>query len=367
MPPETRGPLEPEDVIPYLLEAGVATPESIVRNQAEVSVHIRKNISYVVDFGDRSFLVKRAKILEDPGVDREAAFYAKVLPSHEDLRAFTPDLLLYDPNRSHIIIRHFSHHMDLRRRFMRSRHTPASLGAQLGCALAALHSTLPTNWEKANFEIPELWVLSLLEPSMDMLVTESLGTIEMIRRVQATPVLALLIERALKDQPVDGLCHGDMRLDNLLYGSSRRLIIVDWELSGLGSTAWDLACLLASFVEFWATGAVRPHDDPSGAVTSAKRSLARFHLLLKTFWQEYRQRRCPPQDWPSWSKRVAELTGLRLIQSALEYSQLSAMPTRESIMLLTMAERFASRPMECWVHILGLPLSSAASGKISLE
>jgi hypothetical protein len=359
MEAHSEAPLEPEDVIPYLLEGGLVSRGSIVCGQAEVSVQVRKNTSYVARFGDSSFVLKRAKMVDDPGVHREAAFYATVLPDRAALRTFTPDFLGYDQVRAHIIIRHFPRHQDLRRRFARSGPAPPAVGARLGQALATLHTTALTDWETEHFETPSLWVLTLLEPPMEMLVTESPGTVEIIRRVQANRALASLIERLNEAFRADGLCHGDMRLDNLLTGSKPPLVIVDWELSGLGWTAWDLGCLMASFVELWVTAAVRPPDDPGGATTATKWSLVRFRPVLTRFWADYRARRGAEPDWPAWPKRVSELVGLRLVQSALEYSQLSVAPTRESVMLLSLAERFAARPLEGWVHILGLPLSTS--------
>jgi hypothetical protein len=199
-----------------------------------------------------------------------------------------------------------------------------------------------------------------------MLVTESSGTIEIIRRVQANPVLVSAIERTAEGLKVDGLCHGDIRLDNLLCGPSPRLVLVDWELAGVGATAWDLGCLLAGFAEFWVTGAVPHRDYPGSAITSTKRSLLRFKPMLQRFWKEYSERVSALRCGYSWQKRLPEMVGIRLIQSALEYSQLSTIPTRESILLLTLAERFVKHPLECWVHLLGLPLSNA-TGRISLE
>jgi aminoglycoside phosphotransferase (APT) family kinase protein len=359
-------PLEYEYVVPYLLKAGLVTEEQVVRSRAELSVQVRKNISYIARFGDESFLLKRPKVADDPGVHRELAFYVKVLASHKSFRTFAPDLLRYDPNGPLIVIRHYSEHVDLRRRFTRSRHTPTGLGVELGRILATLHSAAPTDWEKSNLQAPKPWLLSLLEPSLDILITESPGTIEILRRVQASAALANFIESIAEDLRIDGIYHGDLRLDNVLYGPHGQVILVDWELCGVGSTSWDLACLLASVTELWAANAVRRPDGTDTIRVSAKLDLPRFQPILKSFWVEYCRLRGLSPHWLDWSKQVSQLTGLRLVQAALEYSQTSVSPTREAVMLLTLAERFVVRPMESWVHILGLPLSTT-SGKISLE
>ncbi len=175
-----------------------------------------------------------------------------------------------------------------------------------------------------------------------------------------------LLQVVAKDVRTDGLCHGDMRLDNLLFGRDPQLVLVDWELSGLGATIWDVACLLANFVDFWAVGAMRPRNDPGGATTSAKRRLARFHVLLGAFWRAYQEFRSPRPAWIDRPELVAQMTAVRLIQTALEYSHQSIVPTRESVMLLSLAEEFAARPVENWVHILRLPLAEA-NGQIGVE
>ena len=60
---------------------------------------------------------------------------------------------------------------------------------------------------------------------------------------------------------------------------------------------------------------------------------------------------------PDLSASLATTLAVRLLQSALEYSQQSNEVTRESLALLEIARQFASQPLASWVHVLGLPLS----------
>jgi len=185
---------------------------------------------------------------------------------------------------------------------------------------------------------------------------EGAATLELIRRIQAARLLRQLIEAMSSVWVADALCHNDLRLDNILYTPRRSrpvLTLVDWELCRAGWSAWDVACVMASYVELWAVL----------ASNRTPRTMAGWQPLLRGMVEEYVHTsgdRAAPD-----AITVSRLVAVRLLQSALEYSQRSRQITRESVVLLELATSFARQPLVCWVHILGLPWG-APDGEIDL-
>ena len=361
--------LEPSQLVPYLLNAGILEAADVVTGAVEIETIERKNISYRVTAGPRAFILKRSRLADDPSVHHEAAAYAYLTAAVREIHDVVPEVLGFDAESCLLTLEYYSDAPNLRELYQRGRQVPLQLGRLLAHSLAMLHeSGLPGPASPLVATNPP-WVLSLLEPTVEVYFYESRGVIDLIRRIQGAPLLAGMVAEFAESWSTDSVCHGDLRLDNLVYvprppAGKQRLAIVDWELCGAGWSAWDLACLLASFVELWVTGSGPRLPQHAAKEQLGRPGMSKHHGLLRAIWAEYHKGRLSQPSAAVSADRLCRLVGLRLLQSALEYSQQSPGPTRESIMLLALAQRLAERPLESWVHILGLPVAEA-SGSIS--
>lgn len=105
-------------------------------------------------------------------------------------------------------------------------------------------------------------------------------------------------------RPVGGcLVNHDLKWDNVVLADSPapRPVLLDWELAGLGDPAWDLGCLLAEHL-------VRA--DAAGIALDAAAT-----ALLEGYADGSRPRL---EVVPVLARRVAQATGLRIAQLALE-------------------------------------------------
>jgi len=350
--------LQAGQVLPYLLEAGFISQREAVFTGIKVDTSVRKNTSYQVKVGDRHLLVKQPKLNGDPGIEREVEFYFSIREKFERLRAISLQPLGYGSSGSWLVLPFLNDAPDLRQFHARARYAPVRLGREIGRTLAVLHDT--GGGKRAAGTLPPApapWVFMLRAPDVSILETESGGSLAVLKRIQANEHLRALIDHTSIHWVSHEFCHGDLRLDNLLYSRERALILVDWELCGLGWAAWDVACLLANYVEVWVNGATRPASLEDSKKIQTRKNIVSFKPLLVAFWSEYRHHRRLDGGSTLSPHLLAQLVALRMLQSALEYSQGSPVPTRESIMLLTVATRFATRPVESWVHILGIPMS----------
>ncbi|MGB8020869.1 MAG: phosphotransferase [Candidatus Nanopelagicales bacterium] len=388
------GQLEAADVVDYLLGRGELEPCDLVHSDFSVEVVDRKNVSFVVHVDGPRLLLKRPRDPRDPGVANEAAVYVALRQGAHDrggddtgahgpgvaahdrgVAAHLPAFHFFDPDRQVLALEYLPDAPTLRDHHERTGRSPAHIGRATGRVLAALHAMpFGSQWLAAG-EPPPPWALTLLEPPISVLETESSGTLAVLRRIQGSQPLTSAAEGLLERWEAKSLCHNDVRLDNVLRlgrsgGGGARIVLVDWELCSPGDGLWDVAGLLAGYVELWATHALTASR--LGRPAAARHSLAAFRPLLRAFWAGYlsasdglaTEGRASdglatdgrPPWGPDTAVRVTSMIGLRLAQTALEYSQGSNEATADSLALLTLAEQFAQRPLERWVHALGLPL-----------
>lgn len=364
--------LEAADVIDYLLGRGELQRCELVHSDFSVEVVERKNVSFIVDVGGPRLLLKRPRDPRDTGVANEAAVYVALGQGDHSVAAHLAPFRFFDPDWQVLALEYLPDAPTLRDHHARTGRAPAHIGRATGRVLAALHAMpVASQWLAAG-DPPPPWALTLLEPPISVLETESSGTLAVLRRIQGSQPLTSAAEGLVDKWETRSLCHNDVRLDNILLvsgtGAAARIAIVDWELCSPGDGLWDVAGMLAGYVELWATYALTASR--SGRPAAARHGLAAFRPLLRALWAGYTSddraahdgaalARAPggrPSSGPDTAVRVASMIGLRLAQTALEYSQGSNEATADSLALLTLAEQFAQRPLERWVHALGLPL-----------
>ncbi len=119
----------------------------------------------------------------------------------------------------------------------------------------------------------------------------------------------------------DAVVHGDLRWDNCMLvaapGARRRtrVLLVDWELGGVGPAAFDIGTALAEYLIAWVASIPMPDPhDPSRFAEQAGHPLARMRPAVHALWRTYRSARTQP---PALAQ-VVDLAAVRLLQTAME-------------------------------------------------
>ncbi len=367
-------------LIDYLLTAGLVSRAEVVKGAIKVRVLHHKNVCYHVTSPSASYLLKTARLHGDTSGRVEAEMYAILRRSDTTfVDRYLPTVVSFDSGASVLVIQYQQQAVNLHR-YHDEADTALSLatmGGEIGLALTRLHA--PDMLSGAGLDTKDScpWVLRLLEPPVAVLFSESTGTIEVIRLVQHSAELAALIGELRDAWTCDALIHHDMRLENILFDKSATspgasvITIVDWELCAPGWSYWDVACIFASYVSYWALAALASSflKSPSAGFNSGtphrNRPITDFHPLLHALWQSY-SGSASGFGTASDCIIVSRLISARLIQIAMEHCQGSVQPTREAIQLLEIAKTFARRPAEGWVHVLGLRLGTT-SGRVLVD
>jgi len=119
-----------------------------------------------------------------------------------------------------------------------------ALVASLGRILGVLHG--------ARAGLPELparrpWILDVPAGRMPTIAVGNVPAGRLIETIaQSAPVAAAITRVALAWKSL-AMIHGDVKFDNVLVAHDR-MLLVDWELAGLGAPVWDLAGVVAGLL-----------------------------------------------------------------------------------------------------------------------
>jgi Ser/Thr protein kinase RdoA (MazF antagonist) len=207
-----------------------------------------------------------------------------------------------------------------------------SLLCRYGRAVARVHGVRPP----AIGQPP--WLLSALEPGWGGYGWLPMPCRLLLLRLAATPALRHGFRRAAAAWRPVALVHGDLRCANVLTavdGDAPRVWLVDWELACLGDPAWDIASVLADML---AAAARRGLED--GALPDV---WAPAHAWLGG----YRARASTTDGaWRELVGRAVALTGVRLVQTLLEYGHYGGghLEAMEPVLLPWAAELLGAPP-----------------------
>jgi aminoglycoside phosphotransferase (APT) family kinase protein len=348
--------LRQSDIAHYLLSLGLVKPREVVEERLTISDASRRNSVFLAEVrGGPTYVVKQAGPRTAPTLAHEAAVL-RVLADTTDVAGHVPAVMDADPEAGRLVLRTPGAALDWNEHQRASRF-PRTPSRGLGRLLAALHRLPADSVEALPPGVDPMWGLSLPEPPYELLLDLSTGAQDLVARLQASqPLCDRLAE--LGNVGRDGaLVHGDVRWDNCLAvaapGARRRTrpLLVDWELAGHGEEAFDVGTVLAEYLRAWVESIpiVDPLD-PGRLVAQAGHPLWRIRPAVQSFWSAYTlaSRRGPTLQ------RVIELAAVRILQTAVEQAQGSAVPSAHHLALLRLADNLLRDPGNAAHRLLGL-------------
>lgn len=284
----------------------------------------------------------------------EASIYRVISADHQGLARFLPSLCHYDRRLGLLVLRSVKRARAISDILNERGRISRSLTGELGLAVAAIH-TFRSASPLPLADTP--WIFSLPELRLERLRQMSSAQFELLRIVQESRALCRGLLRLRELWCPVSFIHGDLRLGNVLARRMRRrrwdLKIVDWELSGSGDPAWDIACVFADFLSLWVFSMPFVHGcTPGDLLRSARLPLARVQKAAQSFWSAY----AAAQDIGS-SEILANagcLTGARLIQLAYERTQESVSLTGNAVTLIQLGANTMTHPQQAVSELLGI-------------
>lgn len=371
--------LNRQQITPYLQQHEFLSNRVLVEGGVRVSDASQRNTNFRVECaGGPSYLVKQG-VGNDriATVGHEAAVYdaLEAGASSRRLGRYLPRFFGYEPLESALVLELFPGAETLAERQVRTGRFSLGLARQLGGALAALHSiTVEDNPElfgvlgRSMYGGSPHWTLSVHRPFLRELGMASNANIQTLRIIQRFPDFAVALDAlrrewvgAVKHSPI----HCDIKWSNVLVTSapSPSVRLVDWELARLGDPCWDVGSFFGEYLTFWLLSIpVTGQDPPDRFLNLARYPLDKMRPAIRAFWLEYAAKSGTPADQLDvLLLRSVRYAGARLLQTAYEQGQVSALLTSNIIVLLQLALNILQRPADAALQLLGIPLSAQRS------
>jgi Ser/Thr protein kinase RdoA (MazF antagonist) len=347
--------LKQSDIAHYLLSLGLVKPRDVVEEDLTVIDASRRNCVFIASTrAGPTYVVKQAGPRTAPTLAHEAAVLRAL--ERSELAGIVPAVARHEPEAARLVLSTPAGGRDLSEHHGTGRFPRVPVRI-LGRALADLHRLPADGLEELPAAFDRMWGLSLPEPSHELLLGLSAGALDLVARLQTSRSMCGRLNE-LRESSSDGaIVHGDLRWDNCLAvaapGAKRRtrVLIVDWELAGPGTAAFDVGTVLAEYLRIWVGSIpiVEP-SDPGRLVAHAHHPLRHVRPAVRAFWAAYR-RACP--HTPS-LRHAIELGAVRLLQTAVERAQGLPAASAHVVTLVQLADNMLRNPEDAALGLLGL-------------
>jgi Phosphotransferase enzyme family len=322
------------------------------RDTSEVTVIPAKNFNLLITFADGKNLLVKQELHNDCGQTRQEFRLAwriqELVKYFPDFRTritdFLPKLLHFDPDYSILIVEYLSTHIDLADYYTQEHKFPVAIAKSIGQVLATLHSQTFEKIEynqfldrQSNLANPDLAItdsrlcandyahqiiqrLSRITPHVFRVMP--VECLQFFKLYQRFPSLSRAIFDLGESISPSCLVHNDLKTNNILLDlnwelpASQIIKLIDWERSGWGDPAFDLGCLLGSYLEIWLDGliisnALSINESLQLAATPLELIQPSLFSLVQSYLEGFP---AITLARPDYLDRVVQFAGLALIQ-----------------------------------------------------
>jgi serine/threonine protein kinase len=259
------------------------------RDSSEVKLIPAKNFNLLISFADGKNLLVKQELSNDRGETKGEFFTAwrmqelvKHFPNFvEEIGDFLPELLHFDRDNSILIVKYLADYQDLSNYYTKEGQFPIAIARSIGQLLATIHSQTFQQVEYYNFLTNApisvaasasailqrrgsandiIQRLTWITP--DIFQMMPLECLQFFKLYQRFPSLAQAIDDLGRSISPCCLVHNDLKINNILLDlqweqpTSKLIKLIDWERASWGDPAFDLGCILGSYLEIWLDGLI---------------------------------------------------------------------------------------------------------------
>ncbi len=267
--------LSSHNVIQYLQKAGLCSSED--RAAAEDKLpQSRKNSNFLVNLSagnGQQLLVKQEKDITSDGIPQELFnewLFHQLLqkfPVLGNISAIAPLVIHFDEKNSILVRNYLSEYLELGDFYQQNDIYPEAIATAVGNTVAVVHcatlerreyrdfmATAPQGQFRYQFHNPAQGIGTMGPEIFAQIPSDALKFYTLYQSHES--MSAAIADLAYNWQPCC-LTHNDLKLENIVVHSRWQHLddclikFIDWEASSWGDPAFDLGCLLASYLEVW--------------------------------------------------------------------------------------------------------------------
>ncbi len=300
-----------------------------------------KNFNISIAFADgRNLLVKQE--LHNGRGETKGEFWSawqmqKLVDTFPDfgreIGDFLPELMYFDPENSILVVRYLTDYRDLYQYYTNEHKFPVEVARSIGKLLATIHSQTfeqpvyqqflaidNTNVASSYSAIDLIDRLIRITPEVFQVLPPA--CLQFFRLFQRFPSLSAAIVELGDSITPSCLVHHDLKINNILIdlewerSDSKVIRLIDWERAGWGDPAFDLGCILSSYLEIWLDGlpignGLSINESLQLATTPLERLQPSLLAIVRAYLAEFPEISIARPDYLD---RVIQFAGLGLIQ-----------------------------------------------------
>jgi thiamine kinase-like enzyme len=269
--------LDTDNVFEYLATLNYCHASD--RETSTVKIIDAKNFNISIAFADGQSLLIKQELHNNCGQTKGEFWSAwqmqKLIDEFPDLSkkigAFLPELMCFDSENSILIVRYLADYEDLYQYYINEHKFPVEIARSIGKLLATIHSQTfeqsayqqflasdNTNLASSHSAIALIDRLTRITPQIFQMVPPA--CLQFFRLYQRFPSLSVAIVELGSSITPSCLVHHDLKINNILIDldwerpDSTTIRLIDWERANWGDPAFDLGCILSSYLEIWLDG-----------------------------------------------------------------------------------------------------------------
>jgi Phosphotransferase enzyme family len=330
--------LDTDNIFEYLATLNYCTAAD--RDTSLIKFIPAKNFNLLITFADgRSLLVKQE--LHNHQGQSKGEFWSvwrmqKILDKFpgfaNKISIFLPELLHFDADNSILIINYLTNYCDLYLYYTTEYNFSIEIARSIGELLATIHSQTFQRMEYADFfedsSHPGLsYFASDIIHRFDRITPQAFRIVpqeclQFFKLYQRFPSLSQAIFDLGESITPSCLVHNDLKINNILLDvswdqpESKVIRLIDWERANWGDPAFDLGCILGSYLEIWLAGLVISNtlsisESLKLATTPLDVIQPSLSILVKTYLDGFP---AIMTTRPDYLDRVIQFTGLSLVK-----------------------------------------------------
>jgi thiamine kinase-like enzyme len=358
--------LNKNDLVHYLLERGLLDRRAVVDGDVMVVEGVRRHHNYSVIRGDGSGLFVKQMQPDQPysaqTLQKEAACYVMMEddPALEPIHALMPRFRAYDPDRSILVVELIANGLNLTEVHRRANAFPLDVARRVGELLARYHEVssreLLPRANAAIFQGMPPWILSFHLMPRGSVQNLSAANGQFMTILQSYPDFGVALDRVRAGWRRNALVHGDMKFDNVVVcPTGDTMHVVDWELTDVGDSAWDVASILQAYLMWW-VATVQRVPTADGESDGALYPLEAIQPAMHAFWDAYAAARSlDSREAGAELERAVSYAGARMLQTVYESLAFAPALTQQAVWQVQACMNILKQPAVAATDLLGFP------------